>query len=642
MVADKYGCKSAKGREGPLASRVDAYLNGKDQASTVETGVCLLEECMAYYDKLPCTELPLCKFQMVAAVIEESNSAVESGIVESFTARVLGFLLDGPLELECVTKHDFEIVLARCVFRRILFSVLFMLFNRMARGERKAIEMDLFTTHASLMEKATHKLFANVDFEEKVSLVELLWRGIRRAGNAKATKAMSAKPRVPFRGIKLLSAKEFEKEVIAWMQTTGCLNESYGFYKAGGRIELRLSKNHVIFAHDFTEAMITPALLRIHIAAEDQVCLKAEVPYCHMVALLAKEDTLEVSFRLVSSDFNSAGLWSPPLQEAVSYLADSDELLAMTVSFSSSIPQAFVESISPISKVINGFQEERPSFAAHDVSQVEAPHVYEIDSESDDESITAKAEATRIPESLTFSAPGRRKVEAQLHYNDSAGTDDYKLVDKISKGIDFNSSPSSLGYNQASVSLSTELSNNFSSCEKPYEDSLLEPSHQAMQLHGHGMGEPLMASLDHYRQMKAKELVSIFKRIYRDESDQARSEISKLCATQEALRRNALESYHKEVESLVKEIEQNHQELNEQLKKLLSDFEALKNNSVGKDARKLEKGRGFDGGNSLIAGSNGLVERTEAAIKEIDDVIQRIRMHYVKKKIDCSRALEGL
>ncbi|ORM41512.1 Protein SEY1 -like protein [Babesia sp. Xinjiang] len=63
---------------------------------------------------------------------------------------------------------------------------------------------------ASMMEASTHRLFENIDFEEKISLVELLWRGIRRAGNAKATRAMSTKPRVPFRGIKLLNPKGFE------------------------------------------------------------------------------------------------------------------------------------------------------------------------------------------------------------------------------------------------------------------------------------------------------------------------------------------------------------------------------------------------------------------------------------------------
>ncbi|CDR94933.1 hypothetical protein, conserved [Babesia bigemina] len=617
---------------------------GTDQSSDVAGGVSLLEECMAQYESIPCPELPLHKIQAVAGGIEESSAPVDTAVVTAFLEKALSFILEDSIELQCSTREHYEIAIARCVFRRLIFSVLFTLLNRMPRGDRKEAENELFGRHAPLMEAATHKLFANIDFEEKISLVELLWRGVRRAGNAKATKAMSTRPCVAFRGIKLLHANNFEREAISWLEKTGCLNEDFGLYKLNGRLELKLP-HKIIFEHDFTEVIVTPALLRVHILIpEDQTCLKLEVPFCHMISINCDGGGLEFSFKMVHSRFNTAGLWSVPLQESVSQLVDSDDIFVTKLNLVDPVSPRLSAAIMSVGNVINVTEEEEEEpFAAQQFEQDDGPVVFQIGSESEEEDeLCVQENVPILPSSLTYKVSGRRKVDSRHHFHDTDSIDDYKFMDKLSKRMDYPSSPSTLSYNQASVSLSTEVSNNMSSCEKPFGDPLLEPNHRPMHLHGHSTDEPLMLSLEHYREVKAKELLSIFKRIYREESDQAKAEIAKLCAAQETQRREAQESYRKEVVSLVKEIELNHHDLMDQLKKLLGDFDALRNNSLGKDGRKPDKARGLDMGNSLIASSNGLVEKTETAIKDIDDVIQRIRMHYVKRKIDCSRALEGL
>ncbi|GFE54435.1 hypothetical protein BaOVIS_018390 [Babesia ovis] len=654
MVAKQRKRLSSNDNGGTLVSRIDTILQTGDQGFKLEEGLLLLEECISHYDRLPSMELPMHKIQMLGAHIEDSGVCPEAELVNGFIEKTLSFLLGDTIDVGCNTKHCFDVGLARCLFRRIFFSVLFTLLNSMSRGDRKTAETNLFDKHAPLMEAAVHKLFENLDFEEKISLVELLWRGVRRAGNAKATKAMTKKPRVAFRGIKLLDPKNFEKEAITWLEKNGCLNESYGLYKVGGmhvdnvpyrlimsyigRLEVNLSTKQ-IFEYEFTEVIVAPAMMRAHLAG-DQACLKVEVPYAHVVNMSVNNGAVELSFKLLSSCFNIAGLWSIPLQEAVSNLVESDELLIMKMKFPGEIPAQLVDTISAIGKVVNTPLMEELPFAEKAITQNDDTPVFDLDSGSDDENEGEQKE-TVLPNTLTYATSTHRKVELRLPF-DSAISDDYKFIEKLPKRIEFTSSPSSTGYNQASLSLSTELSNSISSCEKPYTDTLLEPSRRAMNLHIESTTEPLMMSLEHYRETKAKELMSIFKRIFREESDQAKAEISKFCAAQEALRRQSQTSYKLEVESLVKEIERNHQELLAQLKKILSEFDALRNNTFGADGHRMEKTRSKDGANPMIANCTGLVETTEAAIREIDEVIERIKTHYAKKKIDCSKALQGL
>ncbi|GBE61858.1 ICE family protease p20 domain-containing protein, putative [Babesia ovata] len=615
MASVDHSLAPNRAQRGSLGSKLDAVLQAKDQSSNVAAGVSLLEACMAQYERIPCPELPLHKIQAIAGGIEESSASVETPVVTDFLEKALNFILEDSIELQYSTREHYEVGIARCIFRRLIFSVLFTLLNRMPRGDRKEAENDLFGKHAPLMEAATHKLLTNIDFEEKISLVELLWRGVRRAGNAKATKAMSTKPCVAFRGIKLLSAKDFEREAISWLEKTGCLNEDFGLYKLKGRLELKMS-HETIFEHDFTEVILTPALLRVHILVlVEQTCLKLEVPFCHMITINIDGDSLEFAFRMVHSRFNTAGLWSLPLQECVSQLIDSDDLFVMKLNFVDAISPRLSAAIMSVGKVINVKEEEEELFAAQPFVQDDEAAVYQIvsDSEEEEDALSVQDNVQLLPSSLTYKVSGRRKVDSRHDLQDSDSIDDYKFMDKLSKRMDCRlpkasdavnshgavpSSPSTLSYNQASVSLSTEV------------DATAWPHHGRAAYGTQLLRAPndSKLSLEHYREVKAKELLSIFKRIYRDESDQAKAEIAKLCAAQETQRREAQESYRKEVVSLVKEIELNHQDLMDQLKKLLGDFDALRNNSLGKDGRKLDKGRGLDIGNSLIASSNGLIE----------------------------------
>lgn len=92
-----------------------------------------------------------------------------------------------------------------------------------------------------------------------------------------------------------------------------------------------------------------------------------------------------------------------------------------------------------------------------------------LDSDEKGECDMDHEKLTVIPASLMFS--NRRKAEAFLPGNDSVTTSDYKVMGKIGKGMERKSfkskqkcqlcavdtSPSSIGYDPASVSLSTEV-----------------------------------------------------------------------------------------------------------------------------------------------------------------------------------------
>lgn len=80
----------------------------------------------------------------------------------------------------------------------------------MARGSRKSAETAILNKYGNIVRRGSDKLLTNLDFEEKISIVELLWRGIRRVGNAKAIKAISSSASLPLKGIRQLSADNFE------------------------------------------------------------------------------------------------------------------------------------------------------------------------------------------------------------------------------------------------------------------------------------------------------------------------------------------------------------------------------------------------------------------------------------------------
>ncbi|EDO06066.2 hypothetical protein BBOV_II001070 [Babesia bovis T2Bo] len=513
------------------------------------------------------------------------------------------------------------------------FSVIFNTLNSMSRADRQALEKDFFDKHALAMEAVSHRLYDNLDFEEKVSLVELLWRGVRRAGNAKATRAMSTKPKFPFRGIKLLSANCFEQEAIAWLEKTGCLTESHGFYKTKGTLELVSSSSKSLF-YDFVEIIMSPAMLRAHLMTNG-TCLKVEVPYASMAKISIESSSINLRFNLFRLGYNIIGLWSPPLQRSLCHLFNLDDVFDMKLEFTDGIPLGLVDSINGLGKLVNTSITEEPPFAEKSLSSLDSASINDANAFGDEEAMNHEV-ISMLPGSLIHATSIRKKAESRLEYD--SPSDDYKLIDKLSNDVEFPSSPSSVGYNQASLSLSSDISNSVSSSEKSYNESILEPSHRSLQLQS--SVEPLMTSLGHYRETKAKELSSIFKRIFREECDQARAEISKCCLSHESQRRQLQETYKKQVETLVKEIESNHNELNSQLKSILAEFDRLRNTTVGTDIRKIEKLRTQD--NSMISNCTGLVEFTESAIKEIDEVIEQIKAHYVKKKIDCSKALKSL
>eukprot|EP00371_Babesia_bovis_P000987 XP_001609634.1 hypothetical protein [Babesia bovis T2Bo] len=470
---------------------------------------------------------------------------------------------------------------------------------------------------ALAMEAVSHRLYDNLDFEEKVSLVELLWRGVRRAGNAKATRAMSTKPKFPFRGIKLLSANCFEQEAIAWLEKTGCLTESHGFYKTKGTLELVSSSSKSLF-YDFVEIIMSPAMLRAHLMTNG-TCLKVEVPYASMAKISIESSSINLRFNLFRLGYNIIGLWSPPLQRSLCHLFNLDDVFDMKLEFTDGIPLGLVDSINGLGKLVNTSITEEPPFAEKSLSSLDSASINDANAFGDEEAMNHEV-ISMLPGSLIHATSIRKKAESRLEYD--SPSDDYKLIDKLSNDVECG----------------------VSSSEKSYNESILEPSHRSLQLQS--SVEPLMVgntfpnsyiqtSLGHYRETKAKELSSIFKRIFREECDQARAEISKCC----------LETYKKQVETLVKEIESNHNELNSQLKSILAEFDRLRNTTVGTDIRKIEKLRTQD--NSMISNCTGLVEAghalfTESAIKEIDEVIEQIKAHYVKKKIDCSKALKSL
>ncbi|KAK1442536.1 hypothetical protein BgAZ_300540 [Babesia gibsoni] len=642
---------SNKRPEVHFTSKLHSLLTSSDKPLVLEEAINALEECIDNYATLT---NPTCinAVQQLGTIIEGSTTSAELQTVEKFMGKALPFLLDNIPPLECRSKQEYYTCLEQCICRRIVSSVLFTLLNNMARGSRKSAETAILNKYGNIVRRGSDKLLTNLDFEEKISIVELLWRGIRRVGNAKAIKAISSSASLPLKGIRQLSADNFERDAISWLRSMGCLNESQGYYKVKGKLEVNLTETHNIVEHDVSEIILSPSMLRIHIyRSEDASCLKMEMPYSHMATISMNIDCLDVVFRFTEAGFNIAGLWSAPLQDEVSTVIGTEEALKIKICFVDPVHPELLTSVIAIGNIVNSDNVEKEEYMMQELSLPDEEPISVLDSDEKGECDMDHEKLTVIPASLMFS--NRRKAEAFLPGNDSVTTSDYKVMGKIGKGMELDTSPSSIGYDPASVSLSTEVSNSISSCEKPFTENLMAASHGAMQLREHS-AEPLMVenhmnvkymlqtSLNYYREIKAKEMYTIFKRIYKEEMEHSIAEISKLSAAQNARRKELHGSYKREVDTIVREIEHNHQSLADQIKRLLSEFETLKNNTVMREMKRSGMNASSEGTNPLMSKCNELVQSTEAAMKDIDSVVQRIRKQYVRKKQDCSRALEGL
>ncbi|AFZ81384.1 hypothetical protein BEWA_007930 [Theileria equi strain WA] len=169
---------------------------------------------------------------------------------------------------------------------------------------------------------------------------------------------------------------------------------------------------------------------------------------------------------------------------------------------------------------------------------------------------------------------------------------------------------------------------------KPFDMNILNTSHACtMEI------EPLIMSLKSYRELKTKQLLSAFKKTYKEECEYAKSELASLCKVQESRRKKYDDEYKKLIKEVIKDINAKNEELLSQINGMISEFEILKQD-IPQVRPKAEDDMESD--NNLISNSNELIRTTEATLKEMDDVIKKIRNHYIKKNDDCAKALKSI
>ncbi|AFZ81385.1 hypothetical protein BEWA_007940 [Theileria equi strain WA] len=151
------------------------------------------------------------------------------------------------------------------------------------------------------------RLFTNIDYEEKISLVELYWRGIRRIQNFD----MDKKYKFPFLSLKNLKANNFEAEAVEFLSSIGCMKESNGYYKIQGKILFDATRS--TSEYHFKELFTSQSSLRFHIS-EDHI--KMEFPYSEMNDLFIANEDFTISLKS-GGKVDKKELWNNEIKNKV-------------------------------------------------------------------------------------------------------------------------------------------------------------------------------------------------------------------------------------------------------------------------------------------------------------------------------------
>ncbi|KAK2198426.1 hypothetical protein BdWA1_001440 [Babesia duncani] len=429
-----------------------------------------------------------------------------------------------------------------------------------------------------------------MDFEIKISLVEMLWRGIRRIKSQKDPSKLSLLANIPLKGIEKLNATNFECDAIEWLKSSKCLTSDLGYYPVHGKFILAVStKDKTVSDYEFKEVIVTSCILRAHInfVGSDEM-VKTEIPYSHLVGMSVESDRIDLSCKLSSEYFN------------VIWLCKNDEYQKDTWT-----PTEDRYSLNP--KQENGVPQ-----TAGLSGRVKIAHTKNMEWDMDFDLESPKKHVENGLLIIVF----------------------FTLV----------SSTASIMESLVDSAYSSDLSNECLSYNKPFDEPLLGHAKMTLQSFDSVEDEPLMTSLRIYRQGKSKEMLAMFRKLYREEWESAKLAINKLCNTQQTRRAKLQQEYKRQVNALVAAIEKSHQELVTQMKELLGIIDAIKHNCAQhKELSKTEpKAKYVESNNVLIANSKDLLIATDNAIKDMDVTIQMIRQHYIKKKNDCSRALKQI
>ncbi|XP_953142.1 uncharacterized protein TA08660 [Theileria annulata] len=536
---------------------------------------------------------------------------------------------------------------------RNIFSLMFNILDSLKKVERIELERMFFTKYLEEVKSTFTKLKLSIDYEEKISLLELYWRGLRRIdiNDIKASRTFKNL----IKEISAIESKNFEFKCNNLLIKRKFISPANGYFPCDGIIELLETNQLQISNYKIKELYFSYSSIRIHVSfynkfeqidSTDGSCNKIEVPNYHINDFKIDESNITFSIQIVSFNFDVTSLWSEQISNMVKRVTNNKMVIKIRI-----MSEISREMRTMAKKIINVLGENNELEPKGCGTEMKTEEIIEIRDETEEILFSSNSDDREIVELLNMAKDQYNKIKVT---QDPDIVDDHdNLVDKdlftqesFVENIDIRGSwiepfnkislesamkceiPKTIEISKDSKIFPTVIGSN--DTEKSFYESQECCESTPSTLRSSDKSSLAMSS---EVRISGDEYINRF-----DTSSMYTEKYNEPLMEQAERRKRDEEKYKAILIRMSNEIEKENKELETNARKILGELEKLESKYTFN--RKIEETN--KSSNILIEKSSELVKKTEETLKGMERIIEKIIKHYQKRTEDCEKALKSI